>query len=128
MSAPGRNDPCPCGSARKFKYCCLTKGQPATGITRADRTEAIDALHRVARREEFVEVVATALVMWAGNRDDDPEAAIGEMLSFDTARNAFFEWLFFDLPLDDMRPMSAWFLEKESAPVGRPSPCAILTG
>ena len=23
--APGRNDPCPCGSGRKFKHCCATK-------------------------------------------------------------------------------------------------------
>ena len=23
MSSPGRNDPCPCGSGRKLKYCCL---------------------------------------------------------------------------------------------------------
>ena len=22
----GRNDPCPCGSGRKFKRCCLRKG------------------------------------------------------------------------------------------------------
>ena len=22
---PGRNDPCPCGSGRKFKHCCLAK-------------------------------------------------------------------------------------------------------
>ena len=24
-AAPGRNDPCPCGSGRKFKHCCLQK-------------------------------------------------------------------------------------------------------
>jgi hypothetical protein len=23
IAAPGRNDPCPCGSERKFKHCCL---------------------------------------------------------------------------------------------------------
>jgi len=23
LAAPGRNDPCPCGSERKFKHCCL---------------------------------------------------------------------------------------------------------
>jgi len=23
MASPGRNDPCPCGSGRKFKHCCL---------------------------------------------------------------------------------------------------------
>ena len=22
--APGRNEPCPCGSGRKYKKCCLT--------------------------------------------------------------------------------------------------------
>jgi hypothetical protein len=27
---PGRNDPCPCGSGRKFKHCCLGK-QPTAG-------------------------------------------------------------------------------------------------
>ena len=25
MSSAGRNDPCPCGSGRKFKHCCLPK-------------------------------------------------------------------------------------------------------
>ncbi len=25
----GRNDPCPCGSGRKFKHCCLNKANPA---------------------------------------------------------------------------------------------------
>jgi preprotein translocase subunit SecA len=23
----GRNDPCPCGSGRKYKKCCMTKGE-----------------------------------------------------------------------------------------------------
>ena len=23
---PGRNDPCPCGSGKRFKKCCLRKG------------------------------------------------------------------------------------------------------
>ncbi|TXT20523.1 MAG: hypothetical protein FD134_2892, partial [Gallionellaceae bacterium] len=22
MSKPGRNDPCPCGSGKKYKHCC----------------------------------------------------------------------------------------------------------
>jgi uncharacterized protein len=24
----GRNDPCPCGSGRKFKHCCRSAGSP----------------------------------------------------------------------------------------------------
>lgn len=35
MSTPGRNDPCPCGSGKKFKKCCLLTAQltspPAAG-------------------------------------------------------------------------------------------------
>lgn len=26
----GRNDPCPCGSGKKFKKCCI--GQPVKGV------------------------------------------------------------------------------------------------
>ena len=25
MPSPGRNDPCPCGSGKKFKQCCAAK-------------------------------------------------------------------------------------------------------
>ena len=25
--APGRNDPCPCGSGKKYKLCCLKKDE-----------------------------------------------------------------------------------------------------
>jgi hypothetical protein len=27
----GRNDPCPCGSGEKFKYCCGKSAAPAAG-------------------------------------------------------------------------------------------------
>ena len=27
MSQFGRNDPCPCGSGKKYKQCCLSKNQ-----------------------------------------------------------------------------------------------------
>ncbi|NLF16454.1 MAG: hypothetical protein GX595_04250 [Lentisphaerae bacterium] len=28
----GRNDPCPCGSGRKYKKCCLNKSRATPGI------------------------------------------------------------------------------------------------
>ena len=37
----GRNDPCPCGSGKKFKHCCLGKESgtsPAHGVTSASET------------------------------------------------------------------------------------------
>ena len=30
MTKIGRNDPCPCGSGRKYKHCCLTKAKAQT--------------------------------------------------------------------------------------------------
>ncbi|MDA8016532.1 MAG: SEC-C domain-containing protein [Thermoanaerobaculia bacterium] len=44
----GRNDPCPCGSGRKYKRCCLGKGDPEVQ----------------ARNRKFI--VLTALVLAAG--------------------------------------------------------------
>jgi len=32
---PGRNDPCPCGSGKKYKKCCLPKGEEAKRATHA---------------------------------------------------------------------------------------------
>jgi len=31
MAEIGRNDDCPCGSGRKFKYCCGGNGRPMAG-------------------------------------------------------------------------------------------------
>jgi len=28
----GRNQPCPCGSGKKYKHCCLVKGEPTTPV------------------------------------------------------------------------------------------------
>lgn len=42
MKKPGRNDPCPCGSDKKYKKCCLTKeAVPVTSLNwqRMRRTE-----------------------------------------------------------------------------------------
>lgn len=42
MAAPGRNDPCPCGSRRKFKHCCLRAlDDEATARTRLRTAEGV---------------------------------------------------------------------------------------
>jgi hypothetical protein len=35
----GRNDPCPCGSGRKYKQCCLEKDEAAAREVRAKAAE-----------------------------------------------------------------------------------------
>lgn len=34
MAAIGRNEPCPCGSGKKYKRCCLLKSQRTSWQTR----------------------------------------------------------------------------------------------
>ncbi|RJQ54880.1 MAG: hypothetical protein C4530_16565 [Desulfobacteraceae bacterium] len=33
MAKIGRNDPCPCGSGKKYKRCCLNKAALLSGFT-----------------------------------------------------------------------------------------------
>ena len=110
MPSPGRNDPCSCGSGKKYKHCCLSRTQTATGITPQDRTEALTALLRYSRREEFVEAVAMATLRWADQPDDDVEDAMASILEFETSTQAFFEWLTLDLELEQGGTMASRFL------------------
>ncbi|HQR54428.1 MAG TPA: SEC-C domain-containing protein [Burkholderiaceae bacterium] len=50
---PGRNDPCPCGSGRKFKHCCLLNAEtiPADALLWRRVRRAIDPLPRELLRE-----------------------------------------------------------------------------
>jgi len=36
----GRNDPCHCGSGRKYKHCCLDKDEATARAASADAAEA----------------------------------------------------------------------------------------
>ena len=54
MSGIGRNDPCLCGSGKKFKKCCLVAADAASGAwTSAERESALVALGRFGWRHEF---------------------------------------------------------------------------
>ena len=36
MEKPGRNQPCPCGSGKKYKHCCLDKDEAAASARARD--------------------------------------------------------------------------------------------
>ena len=66
----GRNDPCPCGSGRKFKHCCQAQrgqaGHPAgPGRASADLEQRLQALALAARMmppDRFTEVEYETLI------------------------------------------------------------------
>lgn len=43
MSAPGRNEPCPCGSGRKYKRCCGTGSARGKGSAETGRSQGTGA-------------------------------------------------------------------------------------
>lgn len=53
MAKIGRNDPCPCGSGKKYKQCCLAKDAAAASAARAD--QAAQAAAAPTRRPSFLE-------------------------------------------------------------------------
>jgi len=55
MEKLGRNDPCPCGSGKKYKQCCLAKDE---------------AKERAARAKAAAEAAAAAPAEPAGKADD----------------------------------------------------------
>ena len=88
-----RNDPCPCGSGRKFKKCCYNRDRR---ITAFDRAMAIERLEEcVERNAEQSE----AMAVFFGDVDRDVPAMTEHFL--EASDSAFFSWFAFDYPLDD---------------------------
>ena len=52
MATPGRNDPCPCGSGKKYKKCCLPKEEAEQGKLIAKEQAAREERAAVRRLEE----------------------------------------------------------------------------
>jgi hypothetical protein len=61
----GRNDPCPCGSGKKFKKCCAAKAEPTiAGLTAAIRMKGgvafdpdVNAYHAIVHSWDNVECI-----------------------------------------------------------------------
>jgi hypothetical protein len=101
MSAIGRNDPCPCGSGKKYKRCCLGKDSPVTGAWAAgERDSALASLMRFGGRAELDgDRAAAELTFWGKRLERMTPAAEREAIDVEQSRFGFHEWLVFDCPL-----------------------------
>ena len=55
----GRNDPCPCGSGKKYKHCCYEKDSAkheteVTTVAADDRSEDEDTVEESSRHEHHM--------------------------------------------------------------------------
>jgi len=114
MSQIGRNEPCPCGSGKKYKKCCLVAAAsaPAGAWTQAERQSALIALGRFAWRHEFDGDRAVAeQLFWGDALDLAPEALHAEVLRHGEV--FFQDWFTTDFRLAGGRPPIELFLERE---------------
>ena len=51
----GRNDPCHCGSGKKYKQCCLSKDEAAERSARAKAAEKAEKAEKIADKAEKAE-------------------------------------------------------------------------
>lgn len=52
MAKTGRNEPCPCGSGKKYKHCCLSKDEAAESKGFAQTAAAAASAAEAARQKE----------------------------------------------------------------------------
>ena len=98
MSKVGRNDPCPCGSGKKYKKCCLAKDQAASVPPKShhDRCVGIlDSLHdrmmHFAEKDGYFKELKPAQLHYLAYIDPQGPAELDENESV-----AFTEWFFHD--------------------------------
>ena len=103
--SPGRNDPCPCGSGRKYKKCCLPTETAArmveAGWIRMRRTEGDLIGKLIAHLDRYygsgaLEAAWADYTLWP-----DPPAAHEDWPEFDTS---FLPWFLFDWDPDPNDP------------------------
>jgi hypothetical protein len=124
MSKPGRNDPCYCGSGKKYKQCHLREDQQKERELREEAEAArflrLD-LPSYARGERFKEAFDEALPLyWNDLYDADNK---GEMSQFEALR--FLDWFVFDYALDDGRRILDIYEEEEGSDLS-PSQRSLL--
>jgi len=115
MSGIGRNDPCPCGSGRKYKKCCLAASASAPGdYTRAESQSAWAALGAFTSRAEFAGDRAAAEASFFGLLAHGVPHELRRRLIAES--QLFFEgWFLCDFPFQGGRTAVDLFLEREGA-------------
>ncbi len=95
MPRVGRNDPCPCGSGRKYKQCCLPKDQAtqvrSLGLRRDDEMLWARLAAYAHRPAHVVDLRSAFARFWNGDYDLQAAQALGRR-----ELEPFLEWYAYD--------------------------------
>ena len=115
MKTAGRNDPCPCGSGRKYKDCCAPAADSrfATVASSSTRDSAIGKLLAFAFQPAFDSDHSVAEVVFWGNliRDGAADELLW-LLNSEDANIKYNAWFLFDWELDGSGTVADLFLDE----------------
>ena len=97
MSTFGRNDPCPCGSGKKYKKCCLSKTYTEVGKEDSIRERLVQELIAFLQKNYKHKIEDAHFIFW----DEFNPNEYLEGTSFDIAYQNFMEWIVFDYLIDE---------------------------
>jgi len=84
MTKTGRNEPCPCGSGKKYKHCCLKRDEAAEREALAAVRQANQ--ERAASRPRLADLATTIADRLAAQYDDDDELTNASNAAVDLVR------------------------------------------
>jgi tetratricopeptide (TPR) repeat protein len=81
MPKTGRNEPCPCGSGKKYKHCCLPKDEAAEWVAFAEKKKAAAEAKRAAAEERSAQTLSLRQIReQIGARIDEAARAARNLL------------------------------------------------
>jgi hypothetical protein len=92
MANIGRNDPCPCGSGKKYKKCCLPKSYVEMGKEESLKVKLVQDILAFSKRYYGDLIDEAHEYFWD---DFDPEKELSGT-TLDMANINFWEWLVYD--------------------------------
>ncbi|MBA4349106.1 MAG: hypothetical protein C0415_03840 [Thermodesulfovibrio sp.] len=93
----GRNDPCPCGSGKKYKRCCLSTSYIETGKEESIRARLVQELLRFFKKNFADRLNDAHSIFWG---DFEPEKYLDKETLYLADIN-FWEWIVYDFIIDE---------------------------
>jgi hypothetical protein len=115
MAKIGRNDPCPCGSGKKYKNCCLNKERAKRVRDSAwvhDEQVTLGKLVTFAQSPHMgAQILVASNLFWNGNYGSEGLNALD-----DEEKGRFLDWYVYDYRLEQSRKRVIDLFVKDAAP------------
>lgn len=113
MKKIGRNDPCPCGSGRKYKKCCLSDGGGLQAYTAEERASALMKMADFVVDGGWGDFELEAMDLFWDDLDEKIPGFEEDELLNEMSQFMFDFWFYFDFQIDIDRTLYHYFIDTE---------------